>query len=510
MKNTLNILRIVALVAVVGLFAFSCSIDNDPGGVGHIWIPPAIILPDSDTVTITLHPNQTGVSSIEVEVTPGEPYEFPARPNSFPVPTGKVFGGWLLHPSDNVIRLPGQSYSPSEDTLWLANWVDPTPTTVQFRNDDDSIIESRNTTVGTEIQLAFHTGFVSSVNSAYRLLGWLERGNPEAEVLPAGTNNFLVYKENIIMDAVWEGLRTITFNPNGVLSGGTTIGIPQQAMAGTNLTLDGRNDAARTGFRFLGWSTNSANTNPDFLDGSLYPVTQDITLFAIWAPTLRVRFNTNYPTGSTPSFDLPDDISASMNISIELPDESDFDPSDVPTGMALAGWNISLDNQGNPNGRAFIPGEEFIVTQNNVILHAIWSPFTIDVIGSDPTRTVTITRPVAAAPTGVINIPPTINTWAVTEIGEEAFDALSGITGVRLPTGLLHIRLNAFRGTGLASVSIPAGVTVAGTATDETMGSPDKQDSFLIVYPIGGAGLYSWQAVAVDTWTRIGAHPPQP
>lgn len=73
---------------------------------------------------------------------------------------------------------------------------------------------------------------------------------------------------------------------------------------------------------------------------------------------------------------------------------------------------------------------------------------------------------VAAGPTkyvGAINIPSIVTnssvTYAVTGIGDNAFQACTGLTSVVIPTSVIKINANAFNGcTSLPAITIPSGV----------------------------------------------------
>ncbi len=50
---------------------------------------------------------------------------------------------------------------------------------------------------------------------------------------------------------------------------------------GTNLTLS-KTIPTRSGYKFLGWGTSSADTTPDYQPGGTYSINAGITLYAIW------------------------------------------------------------------------------------------------------------------------------------------------------------------------------------------------------------------------------------
>ena len=84
-------------------------------------------------------------------------------------------------------------------------------------------------------------------------------------------------------------------------------------------------------------------------------------------------------------------------------------------------------------------------------------------VTSESPKTATLTGYVSK-PTDALTIPATVNGYAVTNIGDDAFKRCKGLTSVVLPEGLISIGNNAFSSCSkLASVNIPNSVSNIGS-----------------------------------------------
>ncbi len=90
---------------------------------------------------------------------------------------------------------------------------------------------------------------------------------------------------------------TIAYDANG----GTDAPSAQTKMLGTALTLSTA-EPTRTGYRFLGWSTDKMAVSPSYSAGGSYSADAGATLYAVWqANTYTVVYNANGGSGSTSS-----------------------------------------------------------------------------------------------------------------------------------------------------------------------------------------------------------------
>jgi uncharacterized repeat protein (TIGR02543 family) len=101
-----------------------------------------------------------------------------------------------------------------------------------------------------------------------------------------GTNDYLagatytVGASNITLTAIWaSNSRTVTFNAND--GSGTPSTATQTLTSGVSASLR-TNTFARSGYEFLGWSTNANGSGTTYLDGANFSTTTSVTLFANW------------------------------------------------------------------------------------------------------------------------------------------------------------------------------------------------------------------------------------
>ena len=104
----------------------------------------------------------------------------------------------------------------------------------------------------------------SSSRSGHTFKGW-STSNTATSPQYAGGATYTIGASNVTFYAVWNvNSYTITFNGNG---GNTPANITKEY--GTTITLP---SSSRTGYTFLGWSTNSTATNARYGGGTSYKI----------------------------------------------------------------------------------------------------------------------------------------------------------------------------------------------------------------------------------------------
>ncbi len=190
-----------------------------------------------------------------------------------PTRSGYTFRGWATAPdSTSVTYLSGSTYANNFSTTLYAVW-NPNRYTVTFNANGGSGAPSAQTKVqGTPLTLPTQ----QPTRAYHTFLGWSTDPNATAATYQSGGQ----YKNNgdTTLYAVWNPDRyTVTFDANG----GSGAPSAQTKLHGVTLTLSTQ-QPTRSGYTFLGWSTNSDATTVTYESGDSYTINGDRTLYAVW------------------------------------------------------------------------------------------------------------------------------------------------------------------------------------------------------------------------------------
>lgn len=128
----------------------------------------------------------------------------------------------------------------------------------------------------------------------------------------------------------------------------------------------------RSGYTFLGWSTNSKATSPDryFDPGNEYCGEEgDLRLYAVWrkdrSDVAVTYYTVSYKTNTTDTVtNMPSDITANTNSNVYLASEAP-----VRSGYEFLGWSPdSRSTTGDSNYR----GGSLYTDRKDLVLYAIW------------------------------------------------------------------------------------------------------------------------------------------
>ena len=171
----------------------------------------------------------------------------------------------------------------------------------------------------------------------------------------------IIMTDNLKLYAVWEEKTyTITYDANGGSGGPANV----TAKHGENIYLS-TDEPIRAGYYFVGWSTSSTATTPEYIVGERYPktggVTSDITLYAVWEPVIyTIKYNANGGSGGPPNGNVKN--GENINLSTDKP---------TRTGYSFVGWSTS-STATTPEYKA---GETYPKTggvTSDVTLYAVW------------------------------------------------------------------------------------------------------------------------------------------
>lgn len=153
---------------------------------------------------------------------------------------------------------------------------------------------------------------------------------------------------------------TISYNANG----GSGAPASQTKYYGKSLTLSSTRPT-RSGYNFIGWSTDSDAATADYQPGGSYTANASATLYAVWsvATIYTITYNNNGGTGGPGTGSKPHNTT--YIISSVLPERE---------GYTFLGWGLSQNTQ----TISYHPGDVY-TTNANLTIYAIWKAITYDI-----------------------------------------------------------------------------------------------------------------------------------
>lgn len=246
---------------------------------------------------------------------------------------------------------------------------------------------------------------------------------------------------------------TVTYDANG----GTGTFASQTKTYGNSVTL---NNAVptRTGYTFLGWSTDKTATTAEYKAGDTYTADADATLYAVWKQiTYTIKFDANGGTGAP---------TAQTKIYGEKLTLSTVTPT--REGYTFIGWGDS----DNPTAARYGAGSHYTYNRNDV-LTAVWL-----------INTYTITYDVGEG-------------WAVLE-SETKDHGTDLVLNKTAPTRTGYTFLGWATSEGSTNIAYKLGDTYSQNE-DITLYAIWKPDEYTITYHLnGGSGTMSSQTKVHD------------
>ncbi|BDS49632.1 InlB B-repeat-containing protein [Rhodoluna sp. KAS3] len=292
-----------------------------PGGSGVVIVR---WLADASVKTVTFSSN-FGTATTQTQRV-GSNVPTALKPATF-TRTGYTFVGW-----NTAANGSGTAYAnlaeitTTNDVTLYAQWRTGVTHTVTF-DANGGTGSMANQSSGTEATLNKNT----FTRANYEFIGWNTAADGTG--FAYADEGKYAFVAAATLYAQWQAVVVnykATFYGNGA-TGGTT---PTQLAPGqTALTLNG---FTRTGYSFLGWSTNYSATTAQYLDGANYAFTSDVDLYAIWVVKANrdLVFNGNGATaGSTPTQTAMDNTQVNAN-------------GFTRDGFTFRHWNTAADGTG--------------------------------------------------------------------------------------------------------------------------------------------------------------------
>ena len=311
----------------------------------------AIWIKANNTVSFDANGGQGAIDSITAEtgsIVTALPHEGFTR-------AGYKFMGWSKSPNGKVDYEAGSRFTiPTENVTLYAVWEG-----IEYK-----VVFHANGGYGSMEEMTFKTGATKNLllnefyRDGYTFKGWAVSSDGEVKY-----NDGVAYTmppNGEVLYAVWEANQNqIIFNPNK----GTGTMEPQKLATDATAKLNA-NTFVRKGYTFLGWSTYSNASSPDYVNGADYTMGtgSSYTLYAVWQKnTYKLTYETN--GGST----CPEQSFTIENYqSIKL-------ATTTRTGYDFAGWYLKADFSGDKVTSVDAWDDA------NVVLYAKWTPKTFTV-----------------------------------------------------------------------------------------------------------------------------------
>ena len=204
---------------------------------------------------------------------------------------GYVFAGWSTSSTSTWAEIQaGENSNYYEATTYYAVWKEAINATFDMNGGEQENISAYL----PQDSWVYISKYVSTpTRFGYYFLGWSTDPNATsatysetAQIYPQNVNggaDFTLY-------AVWEKGIIITLNANG------GVGEEEKVVIRQNRSLDlssYQTIFTCEGYTLLGWSTNSSATSAEYSTASSYNPSSDSTLYAIWAESITITFNSN-------------------------------------------------------------------------------------------------------------------------------------------------------------------------------------------------------------------------
>ena len=197
--------------------------------------------------------------------------------NVEPTRKGYTFLGWSTSSTaTSATYSAGGSYKTNDSDILYAVWEVNTYTITYNANGGSDAPSAQTYTYASSGSV--NLSITTPKRTGYTFLGWSLSNTATTSTYYAGQAWLRSNASNYILYAVWE-LKTYTITYNG--NGGSGVPSSQTKTYGVNLKLSAT-IPTRSGYKFLGWDTDSTVKTPTYISESTFTSNGDTTLYAIW------------------------------------------------------------------------------------------------------------------------------------------------------------------------------------------------------------------------------------
>ena len=242
-------------------------------------------------------------------------------------------------------------YELGDVSVTFAQWASKTPTMKLFKGTEASGTELDSGAIGTKNTL-------SSTNVGGKTFVVAMNDN--------STSRTQVGIESITITLVAQAVVTykVTYDDNGADSGNVPTDNTNYSSGAEVTVLGNTGNLLKTGYTFGGWNTADDGTGTPYAAGATFNISDNTTLYAVWAVDLTTYSVTYYGNTSTGGTVPTDGNSYSSGAEVTVLGNTG---SLVKTGYMFNGWNTAADG----TGTGYAAGSTFTITAN-VDLYAQW------------------------------------------------------------------------------------------------------------------------------------------
>ena len=160
---------------------------------------------------------------------------------------------------------------------------------------------------------------------------------------------------------------TVIYNGNTNTSGNVPTDQFSPYLSGSTVTVLGNYGSPaleKTGFMFAGWNTAANGSGTSYLEGDIFKINANITLYAQWISMYTVTYNGNTNTSGNVPTDGSSPYLSGSTVTV-LGNSGSL----AKTGSTFAGWNTAA----NGSGTSYTQGNTFTIN-TNITLYAQWTP----------------------------------------------------------------------------------------------------------------------------------------
>lgn len=254
----------------------------------EIWSNAVTTTPAATAYTVSYNANITPASGTVPADTTGTGGQTVASNPGNLVNSGNYYlAGWnTAADGSGATYLPGSTIIPVANTTLYAVWVSgsqPTYTLTYDGNTSDGGAAPASTVGFGSYATSGNTGTLTKSGNTFG--GWNTAANGSGTTYQAA--DLINLTGNITLYAVWTSNApasySLTYDPNNSSTGN----VPSNSVgSGSINTAPNSGGLSRAGYTFVAWNTAADGSGTTYLPGDALNLTSNITLYAMWTPSL--------------------------------------------------------------------------------------------------------------------------------------------------------------------------------------------------------------------------------